>query len=124
MSVYSRLIPFVLFVPFWAYLVWAWLRQIKTEQGNAPKWRVGVAWFGLVAATASTLLSAFLFLHAVVTGGYPFYHPVELFCIGVGSLTALLGIVAAIAGKGKVDGHVAVISTLNLLLWLIDAVGQ
>lgn len=124
MSPYLRLIPFVLFVPFWAYVVWTWIRQLRADRGNAPKWRAVVAFFGLFCATASTVLSAFLFIHAAITGGYPFYHSVELFCIRVGGLTALLGIIAAIAGKGKVDGHVAVISTLNLLLWIMDAVGQ
>src|SRR5258705_12873103 len=29
-------------------------------------------------------LSVFLFVHAVFTDGYPFYHPVELFCIRFG----------------------------------------
>ncbi|HEV2522784.1 MAG TPA: hypothetical protein VGT24_10430, partial [Candidatus Acidoferrales bacterium] len=57
-------------------------------------------------------------------GGYTYYHPVELFCIGAGTFTALLGIVGAVAGKGNVDGHVAVISILNLLLWFIDGVSQ
>jgi hypothetical protein len=124
MSPYSRLIPFVLFLPFWAYVVWVWVRWHKADQRNFPQWRAIVASVGLFCATVSTVLSAFLFIHAVITGGYPFYHPVELFCIGAGSLTAVLGIVAAVAGKGNVDGHVAVISMLNLLLWLIDAVAQ
>jgi len=121
---FARLIPLVLFVVFWAYVVWVCVRQLRSEQGNAPKWRSVVASLELFCATVSTVLSAFLFIHAVITGGYPFYHPVELFCIRVGGLTALLGIVAALAGKGRVDGHVAVISTANLLLWIMDAVGQ
>jgi hypothetical protein len=60
----------------------------------------------------------------MITGGYPFYHPVELFCIRVGSLTALLGVAAALAGKGKPRLSVAVISSLNFLLWLLDAIWQ
>lgn len=81
---------------------------------------------GLCFATASTGLSAFLFVHATLTGGYPYYHPVELFCIGMGSLTALLGLVAAIRGKGKLKlrRSVAAIATLNLLLWFADAMWQ
>ncbi len=116
--------PFILFVPFWAYVVWTWFRRLGADQGNIPKWRAVVASVGLFSATISTALSAFLFIHAVITGGYPFYHPVELFCIRAGSLTALLGIVAALLGKANVDAHVAVISTLNLLLWVMDAMGQ
>jgi hypothetical protein len=64
------------------------------------------------------------FIHATVTGGYAFYHPVELFCIRVGSLTALLGLAARLTGRGKVRLAVTVISTLNLLLWFMDAVWQ
>jgi hypothetical protein len=124
MSPYRRLIPLLLFVPFWAYVVWSWVRWLRADQRNIPQWRAVVASVGLFCATVSTVLSAFLFIHAVITGGYTFYHPVELFCIRAGSVTALFGIVAALAGKGNVDGHVAVISTLNLLLWFIDAMSQ
>jgi hypothetical protein len=78
----------------------------------------------LCLATFSTALSVFLFIHAIITGGYPFYHPVELFCIRFGFLTALLGLVASIVGKGRLRFHVATISTVNLLLWLVDAAAQ
>ena len=65
-----------------------------------------------------------VFIHATVTGGYPFYYPVELFCIRVDSLTALLGLVAALTRKGKLRLPVTVISILNLLLWFMDAMAQ
>jgi hypothetical protein len=124
MSPYYRVGPFVLFLPFWAYVVWCWVQWLRTDQKDIPKWRAAVAFVGLSCATLSTALSAFLFIHAVITGGYTYYHPVELFCIRAGTFTALLGIVGAVAGKGNVDGHVAVISILNLLLWFIDGVSQ
>jgi hypothetical protein len=79
---------------------------------------------GLCLATISTVLSAFLFIHAAIVGGYPLGHPVELFCLRVGGQTALFGLIAAIAGKGKLRIPVSVISTFNLLVWFIDAVGQ
>ena len=79
---------------------------------------------GLYCATASTILNAFMFVHAVITGGYPFYHPVELFCIRVGSLTALLGVTCSIIGRGKPRLHIAVISVLNFLVWFADAMAQ
>ncbi|MEQ1354267.1 MAG: hypothetical protein ABLT11_09630 [Candidatus Acidiferrum sp.] len=88
------------------------------------KWRAGVFLSGLVFATLSTVLSSFLFVHAAFTGGYPFYHPVEPLCIRYGSLTALLGILASIAGNGALRLVVAAISTLNLLIWFADAMGQ
>jgi hypothetical protein len=89
-----------------------------------PKWRAVIATAGLYLATFSTLLSVFLFVHAAITGGYTFYRPVELFCIGFGFLSAFLGIVGSLVGKGRLLPHVFVISILNLLLWLMDAAGQ
>ena len=122
MSPYYRVGPFVFFLPFWAYVVWSWVRWLRADQKDIPKWRAAVAFVGLSCATLSTALSAFLFIHAVITDGYTYYHPVELFCIRAGTFTALLGTVGAVAGKGNVDGHVAVISILNLLLWIIEGV--
>ena len=74
--------------------------------------------------TFSTVLSVFLFVHAAFTGGYSFYHPVELFCIGFGFLSALFALAGSIVGRGKLLPHVAAISVLNLLLWLVDMVAQ
>jgi len=71
-------------------------------------------------------LSVFLYVHALYTGGYPLYldHPVELMCIKWGFFTALLGIVAAIVGKGRGRIPLAVISVLNLVMWFADGVAQ
>jgi hypothetical protein len=90
----------------------------------APRWRAVTTVVGLSFATLSTGLSVFLFVHAAFAGGYPFYHPGELFCIRFGSLTELACLVSAMVGKGKPRPHVAVISTLDLLLWFLDAVAQ
>lgn len=113
----------LLFTFLCVYVTWQWVRITQTTNVN-PKWRAGVAVAGLSFATFSTILSVFLFVHASYTGGYPFYHPVELFCIRFGSLTAFLGLVASALGKGKPRAHVAVISILNLLLWFSDAMAQ
>jgi hypothetical protein len=72
---------------------------------------------GLLTATVSVTLNSYLYVHAMYTGGYPFYHPVELMCIRWGTLTALLGIVAAAMGTGKGRNPLASISVLNLVLW-------
>jgi hypothetical protein len=76
---------------------------------------------GLVCATISSALGAFLYIHALITGGYSFYNPVELRCIRYGSLSALFGILLASIGKGRGRVAVLVVSTLNLLLWFMDA---
>jgi hypothetical protein len=121
---YLTPIPSLMFLSLCAYVLWEWVRWVRSGEKVTPKWRAGTAVAGFCFVTFSTVLSVFLFAHAIFTGGYPFYHPVELFCIRFGSLTALLGLVASIAGKGKLRPHVAVIATLNLLLWFMDALAQ
>lgn len=124
MRLYLKPITSILFLLFWGYLDWTWVRWIKSGDKQNPTWRSVTAIVGLCFATISTALSAFLYIHAVFTGGYGFYDPIELFCIRVGALTSLLGLAASFVGKGRLRIPVAVISSLNLLLWFIDAVTQ
>ena len=70
--------------------------------------------FGL--ATLSTGLDIFMTVHAVVTGGYPFYHPVEMFCIGTGTLASMLALLTVIVGKGKLRVPTAIASSITLFL--------
>jgi hypothetical protein len=114
----------VLYLLFSTYVVWVWIRWFRLAEKVTPKWRNAVAVSSLLLATLSTLLSVFLFVHAAFTGGYPFMSSPELFFIRLGLLSALLGLIAAIIGKGRLLHHVAIISVLNLLLWLMDAMGQ
>jgi hypothetical protein len=114
----------LLFLALGLGIAWAWFRWFLRREQLTPKWRAGIFLVGLFFATLSTALSSFLFVHAAFTGGYPFYHPVELLCVRYGSLTAFLGILATIAGKGALRFHVAAISTLNLLIWFADAMAQ
>ena len=107
-----------------SYVLWLWIRSAKSAREISPRWRVIVVLAGLFSATASMILCDFLFVHAAYTGGYMFYHPVELFCIRMGGLTALLGIVASIIGRGRLRFHVAAISALGLLMWFADATFQ
>jgi hypothetical protein len=121
---YLRPIPSLVFLLLCAYVAWEWVTWFRSGNKVTPEWRARTAFAGLCFATFSTVLSVFLFVHATFTGGYPFYHPVELFCMRSGFLMALLGLVASIVGKGKLRPHVAAISTLNLLFWFIDAAAQ
>jgi hypothetical protein len=125
MSVYLSLVFWrIFFLLLCAYVVWLWVRWLRLPETVTPKWRAGAAVAGFCLATFSTVLSVFLFIHAAFTGGYPFDHPVEVFCLRWGFLAALLGLVAGAAGKGRLRPHIAVISTLNLLLWFMDAMAR
>src|SRR5882724_1984777 len=121
---YLMPIPSLFFFLLCRYVVWKWVGWFPSEERETLKWRRFPALAGLCCATVSTGLSAFLFVHASFTGGYAYYHPVELFCIRIGSLTALLGLVAALLGKGSLRFPVAAISILNLLVWFSDAMAQ
>jgi hypothetical protein len=124
MHLHLQPVSLFMFVLLWSYVAWNWVRWLRAGEKERPTWRIVVIVAGLCFATISTILSAFLYIHAVITGGYPFYDPVELFCIRAGALTALLGLAASFAGKGKLRLSVAVISTLNLLLWYIAGMAQ
>jgi hypothetical protein len=124
MPLYFRPIPSLMFLLLSTYVIWKWLTWFRSAKNVTQDWRGYAGFAGLCLATFSTALSVFLFVHATITGGYSFYHPVELFCIRFGLLAALLGLVASIVGKGRLRLQIAAISTVNLLLWLIDAAAQ
>jgi hypothetical protein len=124
MPPYFHLPWFIFFLFYCGFLIWYWAAWLKSKPKVLQNWRVAVLLVGFLCATLSVMLNNYLYVHALYTGGYRFYHPVELMCIRWGTLTALLGIVFAIAGKGRGRIPLAVISALNLLLWFADAMAQ
>lgn len=112
------------FLLFWSYVVWTWAKWLASGHSVESRSKEIVAVAGLYCATVSTGFAAFLYIHAVVTGGYPYQNPVEAFCIVFGALMAILGIICALAGAGKLRLHVAIISIANLLLWFADLMSQ
>jgi len=115
MHLYLKPIPFFVNALFLGYVTWNWVRWLKPGEKQVQTWRTATIAGGLGLATISSVLSEFLYIHAIFTGGYPLFDPVELFCLRVGTLAALLGLTAALVGKGKLRLSVAVISILNLL---------
>lgn len=115
---------FMFFLSYSAFLIWCWVAWLKSKPKVLGHWRAAVLLVGLLSATLSVTLNNYLYVHAMFTGGYPFYHPVELMCIRWGTLTALLGIVAAIASKGRGRIPLGLISVLSILLWFADAMAQ
>jgi hypothetical protein len=111
-------------VLFLGYVAWNLVRWLRPGEKKLQTWRTATIAAGLCFATISSVLSEFLYIHAVITGGYPLFDPVELFCLRAGALAALLGLTAALVGKGKLRLSIAVISILNILLWYVDAMAQ
>jgi len=124
MHLYLEPISALAFLLFWGYLAWSWFRWLRPREKGLRTWRSVALATGLCFATISSLLQAFLYIHAVITGGYPLFDPIDLFCLRVGALAALLGLAAALVGNGRLRVFVAVIATLNLFLWFVDAMAQ
>lgn len=120
MHLFSRPIPTLVALSLCVYVIWAWVRWFKLREVVASKLRARIAVAGFCFATLSVVFSVFLYVHTAFTGGYPPYHPLELFCISFGFLTALLGLVASIVGEGNLRPHLAVVSALSLLLWFAN----
>jgi hypothetical protein len=110
-------------VVFYSYVVWSWYRWARSSEEVSPKWRFFTAIAGFCVATVSTALSAFIWIHSIFTGGFSLIPAsrIELFCIAAGSLTALLGLVASLLGKGRLRLPTAIASVVNLCLWFLDA---
>jgi hypothetical protein len=124
MPPYFRLTWFIFFIAYCGFLIWCWVAWIRLKPKALQNWRAAALLVGILCATISVTLSVFLYVHALYTGGYPYYHPVELMCIRWGTLTALLGIVAAIVGKGRGRVPLAVLSVLNLVMWFAAGMAQ
>jgi hypothetical protein len=124
MPPYFQLTWFIFFTAYCGFLIWCWVAWIRMKPKSLRNWRAAMILAGILCATISVTLNVFLYVHALYTGGYPFYHPVELRCVRWGLLTALLGIVAAIVGRGRGRIPLAAISVLNLVMWFADAMAQ
>jgi hypothetical protein len=114
-----------LLIAFCIYIARTWLRWSRSEvKLSPPRWRSGIATVGFGASTASLALIVALGVHAVITGGFPYYSPPLMLAFRVGFLTALCGVVAAIIGKGQLEVPTIVSSLLCLLIWFVEAIAQ
>lgn len=110
---------------FVLYVLWTWLGWIQSGEKLAiPKWRGVAAVIGFTSTTTSLLLILVLAVHALLTGGFPYYHPTLMLAFAIGFLTAMLGVVAAIAGKGPLEVPTIISSILCLLIWFVEAIAQ
>jgi len=116
-----HLAPIALLIFLLGCLAWNWVKWVRPYEKEYPTWRTVTMAAGLCFATISSIFLAVLYEHTAIAGGSIAYGQVELFCIRVGFPTALLGLVAARTGKGKVRKSVVVVSTVNLLIWYAAA---
>jgi hypothetical protein len=107
------------------YVIRTWKRWFRSDPKLVqPEWRSAITIFGFAASTASLVAIIGLAVHAFITGGLPYYHPVLMFAFRLGFLTALLGMVAALIGTGPLEVPTIVCSVLSLLIWIVEALAQ
>jgi hypothetical protein len=117
--VYALLLGLALFVAM------TWARWIAADAKFVePRWRSLFATIGFVFSTSSLVMIIALAIHALVTGGLPYYSRPLMAAFGLGFLTAIAGVLGAILGKGPLEIPTIISSLLCLAFWLMEAVAQ
>lgn len=119
------LVFYVLLPASYVYLAWTWIRWAQLiAKFPPPKWRSLLAFLAFALSSASALWSIVLIIHAQLTGGFPFYHPVLLASIRFGLLASLGATVFGVLGKGLVRVPAILGAAVMLLVWFGEAVAQ
>ena len=98
-----------------------WLKWKKAA--GDPNRKDLSAFLGFLATNLSASLSFFGFLYSYFVD-IGFYNPVEMFCIKLGMLSSLCGIVGGAFGKGLLRRPSIVLSIFMGLLWFGAAMAQ
>ena len=107
------------------YVARTWVRWFRSPVKLVePRWRSVTTLFGFALTTASFLIIAALAVHAVITGGLPYYDRVLMGAMRVGILTALVGMAAAFIGTGQLENPTIAVSGLCLLIWFVEELAQ
>jgi hypothetical protein len=121
----ASMIVYAFLIAVCFYVARTWVRWFRSKVRLAePRWRSGVTVFGFALTTASLLIIVALAVHAVITGGLPYYHPILMRAMGIGILTALAGMVAAFIGTGQLENPTIAVSGLCLLIWFVEGIAQ
>jgi hypothetical protein len=116
---------FILLPASYLYLVWTWVRWARlTAKFPPPRWRSLLAFTAFLLSSTSALWSIVLMVHARITGGFPFYHPVLLASIQFGLLASLASMVLGALGKGLVRMPAILAAVVMLLVWFGEAATQ
>jgi hypothetical protein len=107
------------------FAVFRWLRWSRNDnKAVEPQWRGTLALFGFAVSTLSLFAAVGLWIHALFTGGFPFYHPVLLFVLRIGFWAAVLGLLSGLIGKGQLRFPAIVCSVVCFVIWLSEAMAQ
>jgi hypothetical protein len=118
-------VTWVLLIAFGSYIVRSWVCWSRSDvKLVAPRWRSSVSLIGFLAVNISLAVFIAVAVHAIFTGGLPYYHPVLILAFRVGFLGALLGSLAALVGKGQLDKPTIISSLLCFLIWFAEGLAQ
>lgn len=124
-AILSAIVVWVPLIAFCVYVVRTWLRWFRSEvRLGPPRWRSGITTVGFGASTASLILIVAVGVHAIITGGFPYYSAPLMLAFRVGFLTALCGLASALVGTGQLEVPTVVSSLLCLLVWFVEAMAQ
>jgi hypothetical protein len=117
---------FILILSFYVAATWMrWFRnRTKPTESRWSRWRRAITVLGFAVTSVSLLLINTLAVHASITGGLPYYHPILLLAFRVGFLSALLGMLAAFVGTGQLENPTIAVSGLSLLIWFVEGIAQ
>jgi hypothetical protein len=129
MAVPAGLIPFLCFglliLGVATFAVFRWLQWSRNNRKAVePQWRGESARFGFAVSTLSLFGAVGLWIHALFTGGFPYYHPVLLLILRIGLWAALVGFVSGLMGKGQLRFPAIVCSVVCFAIWLSEAMAQ
>jgi hypothetical protein len=121
----ASVIAYTFLVALCFYVVRTWVRWFRSKVKLAePRWRSVTTVCGFALTTSSLLVIVALALHALITGGLPYYHPFLLRVIRIGVLTALAGMGAGFIGTGQLENPTIAVSGLCLLIYFVEAMAQ
>jgi len=124
-AIIGNVIVYGLLIAFCVYVVRTWALWSRAEvKLNPPRWRSGITTIGFGASTASLAAIIALAVHALITGGLPYYHPILMLAFRIGFLTALCGVLAALIGTGQLEVPTIISSLLCLFIWFVEAMAQ
>ena len=106
-------------------LIWGWIRFAKLPRLSTISSILSL--IGLILATTSAILGAFMVAHAAATGGYPYYDPRAMRIYAWGTLLSVAGIGLGIGGAfqaGSLRWQVPVSGLCLLAFWVIAAEGE
>ena len=127
-NILASLLVYVFILILCLYVVMTWIRWARHKTNpNEPKWkkfRDVITAFGFALTSISLGLINALAVHAFVTGGLPYYHPILLLAFRLGFFSALFGMLAAFIGTGQLENPTIAVSGLCLPIWILEAIAQ